>query len=105
LERLGRPAVLVGRRGEYALIGAILDRVAADGAALLLCDQPSAGKTALLDAAADAASAAGAWDAVDVNRLAAGTIAEEWAASLSAAGACELADRPPYAWTRQESPG
>lgn len=118
LERLGRPAVLVGRRCEYALIGAILDRVAADGAALLLCDEPGAGETALLDAAADAASAAGAWvlrpagvefearrDAVDVHRLAAGTIAEEWAASLSAAGACELADKPPYAWIRQESPG
>ncbi len=61
LERLGLPAVLVGRRDEYALTGAILDRAAADGAILLLCGEPGAGKTVLLDAAADMASAAGAW--------------------------------------------
>jgi AAA ATPase domain len=118
LERLGQPAILVGRRGEYALIGAILDRAAADDAALLLCGEPGAGKTVLLDAAADTASAAGAWvlrpagaefkvrwDAVDLYRLATDMIAEESAAWLSAPGACELADKPPYAWIRQESPG
>ncbi len=117
LERLGQPAVLAGRRGEYALIGAIHGRTAADGTALLPYGEAGAGKTVRLDAA-DAASAAGAWmlraagvefevrwDAVDVYRLAAGMIAEEWAVRLSAAGACELADKPPYAWTRQESPG
>jgi tRNA A37 threonylcarbamoyladenosine biosynthesis protein TsaE len=60
LERLGQPAVLVGRRGEYALIGAILDRAAAYGAVLLLRGEAGAGKTVLLDAAADMASAAGA---------------------------------------------
>jgi len=71
----------------------------------------------LLDATVDAASAVRArvlrapgvefevrWDAVGVHRLAAGMIAEEWAAWLPAAGACELADEPPYVWTRQESP-
>ena len=61
LERLGQPALLVGRRGEYALIGAILDRAAAEGAALLLRSEPGAGKTVLLDAAADGVSAAKAW--------------------------------------------
>ena len=118
MERLGQPALLVGRRRECALIGAILDRAAAEGAALLLRSEPGAGKTVLLDAAADAASAAAAWalraagvefevrwDAVDVYRPAAEMIAEEWAACLSAAGACQLADKPSYAWTRQESPG
>ena len=61
MERLEQPAVPVGRRGECALIGAFLDRAAADGAALLLRGEPGAGKTVLLDAAADAASAAKAW--------------------------------------------
>ena len=104
LERLGQPAVLIGRRSEYALIGAIHGRTAADGAALLPYGEAGAGKTVLLDAA-DAASAAGAcvlraagvefevrWDAGDVCRQAAGMIAEERAAWRSAAGACELAD-------------
>jgi len=117
LERLGQPAVLIGRRIEYALIGAIHGRTAADGAALLPYGEAGAGKTVLLDAA-DAASVAGAcvlraagvefevrWDAGDVCRQAAGMIAEERAAWRSASGACELADNPPYAWTRQESPG
>ena len=117
MERLGQPAVLVGRRRECALIGAIHGRAAADGVALLRCGAPGAGKTVLLDVAADAASAAAAWalraagvefevrwDAVGVHRLAAGMIAEEWAAWLPAAGACELADEPPYVWTRQERP-
>jgi len=117
LERLGQPAALVGRRRECALIGAIHGRAAADGVAPLRCGEPGAGKTMLLDATADAASAVWArvlrapgvefdlrWDAIGVHRLAAGTIAEEWAAWLPAAGACELADEPPYVWTRQESP-
>ena len=60
LERLEEPAVLLGRRGECALIGAFLDRPA-DDTALLLPGEPGAGKTVLLDAAADAASAAKAW--------------------------------------------
>ena len=60
LERLEEPAVLLGRRGECALIGAFLDRPA-DDTALLLRGEPGAGKTVLLDAAADAASAAKAW--------------------------------------------
>ena len=60
LERLEEPAVLLGRRGECALIGAFLDWPA-DDTALLLRGEPGAGKTVLLDAAADAASAAKAW--------------------------------------------
>jgi hypothetical protein len=84
LDRLGQPAVLVGRGGEYALIGAFLDRAAADGA-IPLRGEPGAGRTVLLDAAADGASAAGAW-------------------VLRAGEARELADRPPPRWTRQESP-
>ena len=61
MERLEHPAVPVGRRGACALIGAFLDWAAADGAALLLRGEPGAGKTVLLDATADAASAAKAW--------------------------------------------
>ena len=60
LERLEEPAVLLGRRGECALIGAFLDRPA-DDTALLLRGEPGAGKMVLPDAAADAASAAKAW--------------------------------------------
>ena len=60
LERLEEPAVLLGRRGECALIGAFLDRPA-DDTALLLRGEPGAGKTVLLDAAADAVSAAQTW--------------------------------------------
>ena len=60
MERLEEPAVLLGRRGECALIGAFLDWPA-DDTALLLRGEPGAGKTVLPDAAADAASAAKAW--------------------------------------------
>jgi hypothetical protein len=60
LERLEKTAVLLGRRGECALIGAFLDRPA-DDTPLLLRGEPGAGKTVLLDAADDAASAAKAW--------------------------------------------
>jgi hypothetical protein len=56
VDRLGQPAVLVGRRGEYALIGALLDLAAANGGTPLR-GEPGAGKTVLLDAAADGASA------------------------------------------------
>ncbi|MDT7715786.1 MAG: hypothetical protein QOH09_1778 [Pseudonocardiales bacterium] len=55
----GVTKALVGRGGEFALIGAFLDRAAAGGEALLLCGEPGAGKTALLDATAAAASEAG----------------------------------------------
>jgi hypothetical protein len=84
LDRLRQPAVLVGRGGGYALIGALLDRAAAGGA-LPLRGEPGADRTVLLDAAADGASVAGSW-------------------VLRAGGARELADRPPSRRTRQESP-
>jgi ABC-type branched-subunit amino acid transport system ATPase component len=54
------PAALVGRGRELALLRAFLDRAATDGDALLLIGEPGVGKTSLLDAAADRASAAGA---------------------------------------------
>ncbi|WP_218136101.1 AAA family ATPase [Nonomuraea jiangxiensis] len=50
---------LIGRAAELGLIDAFLDRAAADGAALVLSGEPGVGKTALLDAAARAASAKG----------------------------------------------
>ncbi|MGA2011879.1 MAG: AAA family ATPase [Solirubrobacteraceae bacterium] len=49
---------LAGRRGELELIRAFLDRVRADGGALLLFGEPGVGKTALLDAAGELASVA-----------------------------------------------
>ena len=60
MERLEKPAVLLGRRGECVLLGAFLDRPA-DDTALLLRDEPGVGKTVLLDAAADAVPAAQTW--------------------------------------------
>ena len=62
--QLGQPAggvaeVLVGRSGELALIGAFVERACTGGDTLLLFGEPGAGKTALLDAAAGAASDAG----------------------------------------------
>src|SRR5271169_3465166 len=62
--QLGQPAggvaeVLVGRSGELALIGAFAGRACTGGDTLLLFGEPGAGKTALLDAAAGAASDAG----------------------------------------------
>ncbi len=51
--------VLVGRSGELALISAFSGRARTCGEALLLSGEPGAGKTALLDAAADAAAEAG----------------------------------------------
>jgi DNA replication protein DnaC len=56
----GVTKALIGRGGDLASIGAFLDRATAGGEALLLCGEPGAGKTALLDAAAAAASGAGA---------------------------------------------
>jgi DNA-binding CsgD family transcriptional regulator len=53
--------VLVGRRDELALIGAFVERARTGGDALLLFGEPGAGKTALLDAAADVAAEAGSW--------------------------------------------
>jgi DNA-binding CsgD family transcriptional regulator/tetratricopeptide (TPR) repeat protein len=51
---------MVGRSGELVLIGTFLDRARTEGEALLLLGEPGVGKTALLDAAADMASKAGA---------------------------------------------
>jgi DNA-binding CsgD family transcriptional regulator len=49
----------VGRDRELALVGAFLDRAAAEGGALLLTGDPGVGKTMLLDAAAAMAEAEG----------------------------------------------
>src|SRR6516225_8377075 len=51
----GVAEVLIGRSTELALIGAFVERAGTGGEALLLVGEPGAGKTALLDAAADAA--------------------------------------------------
>ena len=50
---------LFGRSSELALIGALVERAGTGGEALLLVGGAGAGKTALLDAAADAAEGAG----------------------------------------------
>jgi len=50
---------LVGRDQELELIASFLKQAAADGATLLFTGEPGIGKTALLDAAAEAAFAAG----------------------------------------------
>ena len=52
--------VLVGRSQELELLEALLKGAAVDGEALLLWGEPGVGKSALLDAAADAASRSGA---------------------------------------------
>ncbi len=52
-------AFLVGRSKELTQLAAFLDRVRADGESLLVAGEAGAGKTALLDAAARLASAAG----------------------------------------------
>jgi DNA-binding CsgD family transcriptional regulator len=57
----GLTKALVGRSRDLALIGAFLDRGGTGGEALLLSGEPGVGKTALLNAAADAASEAGTW--------------------------------------------
>jgi DNA-binding CsgD family transcriptional regulator len=51
---------VVGRSGELDRLRAFVHRSATDGEALLLFGEPGVGKTLLLDAAADVASAAGA---------------------------------------------
>ena len=52
-------AMLVGRDHELGLIASFLDYAAAEGAALVFSGEPGVGKTALLDAAVEAAAAAG----------------------------------------------
>jgi DNA-binding CsgD family transcriptional regulator len=49
----------IGRGGELAALGAFLDQGASGGGALLIVGEPGAGKTRLLDAAAEMALAAG----------------------------------------------
>jgi DNA-binding NarL/FixJ family response regulator len=56
---VGVAEILVGRAGELALVTAFVERVQTGGEALLLFGEPGAGKTALLDAAADAAAGTG----------------------------------------------
>jgi DNA-binding CsgD family transcriptional regulator len=53
--------VLVGRSDELALVSAFVERARTGGEALLLFGEPGAGKTVLLDSAAEAAAAAGTW--------------------------------------------
>ena len=50
---------LIGRDGELEILDRFLEQAAAEGGAFLLVGEPGAGKTALLDAAADAAEEAG----------------------------------------------
>ena len=57
--RYGVAGVLVGRSDELALISAFVDRARTGGEALLLFGEPGAGKTVLLDAAAETAVQAG----------------------------------------------
>ena len=51
--------VLVGRTGELARVSAFAERARVGGEALLLFGEPGAGKTALLDAAAELAAGSG----------------------------------------------
>ena len=53
--------VLVGRSDELALVSAFVERARTGGEALLLFGEPGAGKTVLLDSAAEAAAAADTW--------------------------------------------
>jgi DNA-binding CsgD family transcriptional regulator len=57
--RLGVNDALVGRGPELSLIVSFLDRAASDGEALIVLGEPGVGKTALLEAGAEAALAAG----------------------------------------------
>jgi predicted ATPase len=50
---------LIGRDRELAALGSLLDEAVVDGATLLLTGEPGVGKTALLVAAAEMATAAG----------------------------------------------
>ena len=56
---VARGETLIGRRGELAIVRALIERTHRDGQALLLFGEPGAGKTMLLDAAAEMASSAG----------------------------------------------
>ena len=57
--RAAMAAMLVGRDHELGLIASCLDNAAAEGAALVFSGEPGVGKTALLDAAVEAAAVAG----------------------------------------------
>jgi DNA-binding CsgD family transcriptional regulator len=59
--RSGVAGVLVGRSDELALVSEFVERARTGGEALLLFGEPGAGKTVLLDSAAEAAAAAGTW--------------------------------------------
>ena len=54
-----RAAALIGRDRELQILAGFLGQAAAEGGAFLLVGEPGAGKTALLDAAADTAEEAG----------------------------------------------
>ena len=54
-----RAVTLIGRDRELEILARFLEHAATDGGALVLVGEPGAGKTALLDAAADAAEEAG----------------------------------------------
>ena len=54
-----RAATLIGRDRELEILARFLEHAATDGGAFVLVGEPGAGKTALLDAAADAAEEAG----------------------------------------------
>jgi DNA-binding CsgD family transcriptional regulator len=56
---VARGETLIGRRGELAIVRALVERTRRDGQALLLFGEPGVGKTMLLDAAAEMASSAG----------------------------------------------
>jgi DNA-binding CsgD family transcriptional regulator len=56
---IGSPGYLVGRDDELAVIQTLLKEIPATGRAMLVSGEPGIGKTTLLAAAADAASAAG----------------------------------------------
>jgi DNA-binding CsgD family transcriptional regulator len=58
---VGVAEVLVGRASELAAVSAFAERARTGGEALLLFGEPGAGKTVLLDAAAEAAAEAGTW--------------------------------------------
>ena len=51
------PARLIGRAAELEILSGLLDRVAEQGGALVICGEAGIGKTALLDYLADGASA------------------------------------------------
>jgi DNA-binding CsgD family transcriptional regulator len=56
---VARGETLIGRRGELAIVRALIERTRRDGQALLLFGEPGVGKTMLLDAAAEMAASAG----------------------------------------------